>query len=109
MTTTPLNASSINPDEIAYFESLAHRWWDTDGRFWPLHRFNGLRVGYIRDHLGRAFKAESTSERPLEGLRLLDIGCGGGILSESMANLGAQVTGNDVAEKNIRVAGLHAQ
>ncbi len=109
MTTTPLKAPSIDPEEIAYFESLAHRWWDTNGPFWPLHKLNAFRVGYIRDRLSRAFGADPSTERPLEDLRLLDIGCGGGILSESMAKLGAQVTGIDVAEKNIRVAGLHAK
>ena len=108
MTTPPPSAPSINPDEVAYFEKLAHRWWDAEGPFWPLHRLNAFRVGYLRTHLCQAFGTPAESEQPLAGLRLLDIGCGGGILSESLARLGAQVTGIDVVGKNIRVAELHA-
>ena len=108
MTTPPPSAPSINPDEVAYFEKLAHRWWDAEGPFWPLHRLNAFRVGYLRARLGQALGTHADSERPLAGLRLLDIGCGGGILSESLARLGAQVTGIDVVGKNIRVAELHA-
>ena len=93
MTTTPLHAPSIDPNEVAYFEKVAHRWWDTDGPFWPLHRLDTFRIGYVRERLSHAFGTDSDAERPLEGLRLLDIGCGGGILSESLARLGAQVTG----------------
>ncbi|MBK8638963.1 MAG: bifunctional 2-polyprenyl-6-hydroxyphenol methylase/3-demethylubiquinol 3-O-methyltransferase UbiG [Chromatiaceae bacterium] len=109
MTTPPPSAPSIDPDEVAYYEKLAHRWWDANGPFWPLHRLNGFRVGYLRDRLSQAFGTDPTSERSLAGLRLLDIGCGGGILSESLARLGAQVTGIDVVSKNIRVAEIHAQ
>lgn len=108
MTTPPPSAPSINPDEVAYFEKLAHRWWDAEGPFWPLHRLNAFRVGYLRAQLGQALGTHPDSEGPLAGLRLLDIGCGGGILSESLARLGAQVTGIDVVGKNIRVAELHA-
>ncbi len=108
MTTPPPSAPSINPDEVAYFEKLAHRWWDAEGPFWPLHRLNAFRVGYLRAHLCQAFGTDPKIERSLAGLRLLDIGCGGGILSESLARLGAQVTGIDVEGKNIRVAELHA-
>ncbi len=107
-TETPL-APSIDPQEVAYFERLAHRWWDTEGPFWPLHKLNAFRVGYLREQLCRAFATDCASDHPLAGLRLLDIGCGGGILSESMARLGAQVRGIDVVPKNIRVAQLHAQ
>jgi 2-polyprenyl-6-hydroxyphenyl methylase/3-demethylubiquinone-9 3-methyltransferase len=109
MTSTTPTAPSVDSDEIAYFEGLAHRWWDADGPFWPLHRLNGFRVDYIRRHLSAAFGRSAEAQRPLEGLRLLDIGCGGGILSESMAALGARVSGIDVAGKNIRVASLHAE
>lgn len=108
MTTIQLSAPSIDPAEVAYFEGLAHRWWDPNGPFWPLHRLNELRSGYLRERLSQAFALDPEAERPLEGLSLLDIGCGGGILSESMARLGARVTGIDVAAKNLRVAGLHA-
>ncbi|MFZ1535883.1 MAG: bifunctional 2-polyprenyl-6-hydroxyphenol methylase/3-demethylubiquinol 3-O-methyltransferase UbiG [Chromatiaceae bacterium] len=107
--TPPLSAPSIDPDEVAYFERLAHRWWDAEGPFWPLHRLNAFRVGYLRAHLCQALGTDPHHEQPLTGLRLLDIGCGGGILSESLARLGAQVTGVDVVGKNIRVAELHAQ
>lgn len=102
-------AASVNPDEVAYFERLAHRWWDTEGPFWPLHRLNAFRVAYLRERIARALGLDASGERPLAGLRLLDIGCGGGILSESMARLGAQVVGAEVTERNLRVARLHAQ
>lgn len=106
---TAPDAPSIDPAEVAYFEALAHRWWDTEGPFWPLHKLNAFRVDYMRQRLCQAFGRDPAADLPLTGLRLLDIGCGGGILSESLAHLGAQVTGIDVAPKNIRVAELHAQ
>lgn len=109
MSSTHLSAATIDPAEVAYFERLAHRWWDTEGPFWPLHRLNAFRVEYIRRQLAAIFGRDPEVERPLEGLRLLDIGCGGGILSESMAHLGAQVTGVEISEKNVRVARLHAE
>jgi len=109
MSTTIPSTSSVDPDEVAYFEGLADRWWDATGPFWPLHRLNGFRVDYIRRQLSATFDRSADLQRPLEGLRLLDIGCGGGILSEPMARLGGHVTGIDVAGKNIRVASLHAE
>lgn len=109
MSAAHLTATTIDPEEVAYFERLAHRWWDTDGPFWPLHRLNAFRVEYIRRHLAATFDRDPAAERPLEGLQILDIGCGGGILSESMAALGASVTGIEITEKNVRVAQLHAQ
>ena len=105
---TPV-ATSVDPDEVAYFERLAHRWWDTEGPFWPLHRLNAFRVGYLRSRTASAFGRDPAAPLPLAGLSVLDIGCGGGILSESVARLGAQVTGADVTEKNLRIARLHAQ
>jgi 2-polyprenyl-6-hydroxyphenyl methylase/3-demethylubiquinone-9 3-methyltransferase len=104
-----LDAPSIDPEEIAYFENLAYRWWDAEGPFWPLHRLNVFRVGYVREHLSGAFGSDPAAEDPLEGLHLLDIGSGGGILSESMARLGARVTGIEVTEKSVQVAKLHAR
>jgi 2-polyprenyl-6-hydroxyphenyl methylase/3-demethylubiquinone-9 3-methyltransferase len=104
-----LTAPSIDPDEIEYFENLAHRWWDEDGPFWPLHKLNSFRVGYVGERLGQVFSTHAAPGRPLDGVRVLDIGCGGGILSESMARLGARVTGTDVTEKNVRIARLHAE
>lgn len=103
------SAPSIDPAEVAYFEALAHRWWDTEGPFWPLHKLNAFRVVYLRERLCQALGRDPTADLPLKGLRLLDIGCGGGILSESLTHLGARVMGIDVAPKNIRVAELHAQ
>jgi 2-polyprenyl-6-hydroxyphenyl methylase/3-demethylubiquinone-9 3-methyltransferase len=109
MSVVHLSAPTIDPDEVAYFERLAHRWWDVDGPFWPLHRLNAFRVEYIRRKLAEAFGRDAAAERPFKGLKVLDIGCGGGILSESMAKLGAQVTGIEITEKNVRVARIHAQ
>lgn len=109
MTATRLTGPSIDPDEIAYYERIAHRWWDSEGPFWPLHRLNAFRVAYIRQRLCSALGCDPTLERPFEGVRVLDIGCGGGILAESVARLGADVTGIEVTEKNIRVADLHAR
>lgn len=101
--------STVNPDEVTFYRQLADTWWDLSGPFWPLHRLNKLRVAYIVDRLGTHFGFDSGMNRPLQGLRVLDVGCGGGILSESMASLGADVVGIDVVEKNIRIATLHAQ
>ncbi len=101
-------AASVDPEEIAKFTAMAEAWWDPDGKFRPLHRFNPVRLEYIRDRLCRHFGRNPKEERPLAGLRLLDIGCGGGLLSEPLARLGAEMTGLDAAEKNIRIAALHA-
>jgi 2-polyprenyl-6-hydroxyphenyl methylase/3-demethylubiquinone-9 3-methyltransferase len=101
--------STIDPREVEFYTQLAETWWDRDGPFWPLHKLNALRLVYIRDHLCRHFGRDAESSRPLRGVTVLDVGCGGGILSESMALLGADVTGIDIVEKNIHVARLHAQ
>ena len=103
-----LTAPDIDPKEMAYFEGLAHRWWDEAGPFWPLHRLNGFRVDYLRRNLSRLFGRDPSDAQPLAGLHILDVGCGGGILSESVARLGAAVTGTEVTEKNVRVSQLHA-
>lgn len=99
---------SVDPEEVARYTALAEKWWDTTGPFWPLHTLNRLRVAYIRDRLCERLDRDPASARPLEGLKVLDIGCGGGILSESMARLGADVHGIDVTPRNIAVADLHA-
>jgi len=100
--------TTIDPTEHARFEQLAQRWWDETGPFWPLHRMNALRVAYIRDRLVTHLGLQTGELPPLRGLRVLDIGCGGGILSEAIARLGASVHGVDMVEKNIQIAGTHA-
>ena len=99
---------TIDPREVEFYTRLADTWWDRDGPFWPLHKLNELRVEYIKEKLCHHFARSSAVKRPLEGLRVLDVGCGGGILSESMAKLGASVTGIDVVDKNLQIASLHA-
>ena len=100
--------TTIDRREVEFYAGLADTWWDRDGPFWPLHKLNELRIAYIREKLRAHFGLSVEADRPLDGLRVLDVGCGGGILSESMARLGARVTGIDVVEKNIRIASLHA-
>lgn len=104
-----LQHASVDPEEVAYYSRLADTWWDTAGPFWPLHRLNALRSDYIRRVLCEAFDRDAGAPQPLEGLTLLDVGCGGGILSEAMAKLGASVDGIDVVERNIVVAEHHAE
>ena len=101
--------TTINPDEIAKFAAMADEWWDPKGKFKPLHKFNPVRLGYVRDNAIRHFGKDASLRRPLEGLRVLDIGCGGGLLSEPLARLGASVTGIDAGEKNIAIAKVHAE
>jgi 2-polyprenyl-6-hydroxyphenyl methylase/3-demethylubiquinone-9 3-methyltransferase len=100
--------TTINDEEIAKFTAMAEEWWDPKGKFRPLHRFNPVRLTYIRDKVLAHFGRDGQLRRPFEGLRVLDIGCGGGLLSEPMARLGAAVVGADAAERNIRIAELHA-
>jgi 2-polyprenyl-6-hydroxyphenyl methylase/3-demethylubiquinone-9 3-methyltransferase len=105
----PMTATTINDDEIAKFSAMAEEWWDPRGKFRPLHKFNPVRLGYIREQVLSHFGRDGAPIRPFEGLRFLDIGCGGGLLSEPMARLGATVVGADAAERNIRIAELHAR
>ncbi len=98
---------TIDPREREYYTRLAEQWWDSEGVFWPLHRLNRLRSRYLTQQLCRHFLRDPADSLPLGGLRIVDVGCGGGILSESMAALGAQVLGIDVVEKNIRIAREH--
>ena len=100
---------TIDPAEIAKFEAMAAEWWDPNGKFRPLHMMNPVRLDYITRQIAAEFGRDLTVERPFEGLRLLDIGCGGGLLSEPMARLGADVVGADAAERNIPVARVHAE
>ena len=99
--------STVDPAEVAKFEKLAETWWDESGPFWPLHRLNRLRTGYILERVARHAGRDAAGARPLDGIRMLDIGCGGGLLSEAMADLGATVRGVDVVERNIRIAERH--
>lgn len=101
--------NTINPEEIAKFEAMAAEWWDPHGKFKPLHMLNPTRLDYIIDQICAEFGRDPTTESPFSGLRLLDIGCGGGLLSEPMARLGAEVIGADAAPTNISVASLHAK
>jgi 2-polyprenyl-6-hydroxyphenyl methylase/3-demethylubiquinone-9 3-methyltransferase len=101
--------TTINTGEIAKFAAMADEWWDPKGKFKPLHRFNPVRLGYVRDNAIRHFGRDGSVRRPLEGLRVLDIGCGGGLLTEPLTRLGANVTGIDAGEKNIAIAKLHAE
>ncbi len=104
-----MSASSVDPEEVARFAALADDWWDPRGRFRPLHKFNPVRLGFIRDRLVGHFGRDAAALTPFSGLSVLDIGCGGGLIAEPMARLGARVTGIDATDKNIRVAGLHAE
>jgi len=99
---------SIDPDEVAKFSAMAADWWDPTGKFRPLHRFNPVRLRFIRETAERHFGIAAGKVKPLEGLRLLDIGCGGGLVCEPMSRLGAAVTGVDASEANIKTALTHA-
>ncbi|MEP1090255.1 MAG: bifunctional 2-polyprenyl-6-hydroxyphenol methylase/3-demethylubiquinol 3-O-methyltransferase UbiG [Rhizobiaceae bacterium] len=101
--------STIDQSEIDHFASLAAQWWDPAGKFKPLHKFNPVRLTYIREKLCAHFDLETRAPNALKGLRVLDIGCGGGLLSEPMAKMGANVVGADAGETNIEVARLHAK
>lgn len=101
--------TTIDPQEVAKFEAMAADWWDPDGKFKPLHMLNPCRLDYITRQIAAEFDRDLTTERPFDDLRLLDIGCGGGLLCEPMARLGANVIGADAAERNIPVAQIHAE
>jgi len=101
--------TTINKEEIQKFSKLADEWWDVNGKFKPLHMFNPVRIEYILDEITKYFKLVKGNENLLKSLKILDIGCGGGLISEPMARLGGQVTGIDAAEKNIKVASLHSK
>jgi 2-polyprenyl-6-hydroxyphenyl methylase/3-demethylubiquinone-9 3-methyltransferase len=101
-------ASSIDPADVARFSAIAEEWWDPSGKFAPLHRFNPVRLDFIREQALARFQRDPKTRAPFAGLRLLDIGCGGGLLCEPMSRLGFTVTGVDASERNVEVARAHA-
>ena len=101
--------TTIDPSEVAKFEAMAAEWWDPNGKFKPLHMLNPCRLDYITSQIAAEFDRDLGMESPFAGLRILDIGCGGGLLSEPMARLGAEVVGADAAARNIPVAQVHAE
>ncbi|MFD0986196.1 bifunctional 2-polyprenyl-6-hydroxyphenol methylase/3-demethylubiquinol 3-O-methyltransferase UbiG [Methyloligella solikamskensis] len=107
-TETAGSRSSLNEEEVRRFAELAEEWWDPDGPFKPLHRINPVRLGYLRDRLCEIFGRDPNTARSLDGLRILDIGCGGGLICEPLTRLGATVTGIDPAHETVAVARTHA-
>ncbi len=103
------SASTVDPAEVAKFEAMAAEWWNPNGKFKPLHMLNPCRLDYITSQIASEFDLDLAGPLPFKGLRILDIGCGGGLLSEPMARLGAEVVGADPATRNIPVAQLHAE
>lgn len=101
--------TTVDPAEVAKFEAMAAEWWDPTGKFKPLHMMNPVRLDYITNQIAAEFGRDLNDVEPFKGLRLLDIGCGGGLLSEPMARLGATVVGADAASGNIPVAQVHAE
>ena len=101
--------TTINQEEIQKFSKLAEEWWDVSGKFKPLHMFNPIRIEYITDKIKSHFNISNKEDNFLKNLNILDIGCGGGLISEPLARLGGSVTGIDASEKNIKIASLHAK
>ena len=100
--------TSVNKKEIDKFSKMADEWWDPEGKFKPLHKFNPIRIKYIKENIINNFNLKNES-KPLSGINILDIGCGGGLLSEPMSRMGANVTGIDASDKNIKIAKLHSK
>jgi|TARA_B110000211_G_scaffold229305_1_gene286874 2-polyprenyl-6-hydroxyphenyl methylase/3-demethylubiquinone-9 3-methyltransferase len=101
--------TTVNKEEIQKFSKMADEWWDVNGKFKPLHMFNPTRIEYILDICSKHYSRKNKSNFPLKGFDILDIGCGGGLISEPMCRLGANITAIDASEKNIKVASLHAK
>ena len=101
--------TTINKEEIQKFSKLADEWWDVNGKFKPLHMFNPIRIEYILEEISKHFKLNRNKKLLLKNLEILDIGCGGGLISEPMARLGGNITGIDASEKNIKIATLHSK
>ena len=103
-----MKTNTINKKEIEKFSKIAEEWWDPEGKFKPLHKFNPIRISYIKDNIMQTWEIKN-KQKPLENIRILDIGCGGGLLSEPLTRLGAEVTAIDASFKNIEIAKLHAK
>ena len=101
--------TTINKEEIQKFSKIADEWWDANGKFKPLHVFNPVRIKYIKEKCISHFNLKQNGDKPLSSLKILDIGCGGGLISEPMCRLGAEVTGMDASSRNITVAQIHAE
>lgn len=108
MTATAGTAGTVDPADVARFSAIAAEWWDATGKFRPLHRLNPLRLAYIRDTVCRRLGRDPLAPEPLKGLRVVDIGCGGGLLAEPIARMGATVVGVDASERNVKTAATHA-
>jgi 2-polyprenyl-6-hydroxyphenyl methylase/3-demethylubiquinone-9 3-methyltransferase len=104
-----VQAESVDPAEVAKFERMAAEWWDPDGKFKPLHKLNPVRLAYVCDRIRAHFGRDARAGKPFVGLRLLDIGCGGGLIAEPMARLGAEVVGADPAPGSVEAARVHAE
>ena len=103
-----MKTNTINKKEIEKFSKIAEEWWDPKGKFKPLHNFNPIRISYLKENIIKNFNLQG-KDKILSGIKILDIGCGGGLLSEPMSRLGAEVFGMDASEKNIEVAKIHAK
>ena len=103
-----MKTNTINKKEIEKFSKIAEEWWDPDGQFKPLHNFNPIRISYIKENIIKTFDLKG-EDKILSGIKILDVGCGGGLLSEPMSRLGAEVYGIDASKKNIEVAKIHAK
>jgi len=104
----PTVETTANPEEVARFTAMADAWWDPTGKFRPLHQLNPARIQFIKDNVCRHFGLDANADLPFKGLDVLDVGCGGGLLSEPMARLGANMTSIDAGEKNVEIAKIHA-
>jgi len=104
-----MSNSTINEEEVKKFSDIADQWWDPKGKFKPLHKFNPIRILFIKEKIAQYFSLDKDRDKPLEKLKIADIGCGGGLISEPLAQLGAKMTGIDASAKNIEVAKIHAE